>query len=426
MVSELKSSAKPFEISKWEVWEAYEQVKANQGAPGVDRVTIGEFEEDLRGNLYKIWNRMSSGSFFPPPVAAVEIPKPSGKGTRMLGIPTVADRIAQTVVARRLEVRVEPIFHPDSYGYRPKRSALDAVGTCRARCWKYDWVIDLDVQAFFDSVRWDLVIKAVEAHTDDPWVVLYVKRWLAAPLQHPDGTLQHRDRGTPQGSAVSPVLANLFLHYAFDAWMAREFPAIPFERYADDAVVHCVSEGQAQHVRRAIADRMEHVGLRLHPDKTKVVYCKDGKRRGSYPDTAFTFLGYTFRARAARGRGDIVFTSFLPAISRDALTRMSRTVRRWRLHRHTDLGFAELARMINPVVRGWMHYYGAFYRSALCGLLARINTYLVRWVRKKYLRFRAQRKARAAWERVTTQYPRLFAHWEWVRYPLMIKMTGAE
>jgi len=426
VVSELKSSAKPFEISKWEVKEAYERVKANRGAPGVDGVRLEEFEEDLRGNLYKIWNRMSSGSYFPPAVAAVEIPKPHGQGTRMLGIPTVADRIAQTVVARRLEGKVEPIFHPDSYGYRPKRSALDAVGACRARCWKYDWVIDLDVAAFFDSVRWDLVVKAVEVHTDDPWVVLYVKRWLAAPMQHPDGTLVQRDRGTPQGSAVSPVLANLFLHYAFDAWMAREFPAIPFERYADDAVVHCVSEAQAQQVRRAIADRMEQVGLRLHPDKTKVVYCKDGKRRGSYPDTAFTFLGYTFRARAARGRGGIVFTSFLPAISKDALTRLSRTVRGWRLHRRTDLGFAELARMINPVVRGWMHYYGAFYRSALCGLLARINTYLVRWVRKKYQRFRAQRKARAAWERVTTQYPRFFAHWAWVRYPLMIKMTRAE
>ncbi len=341
-------------------------------------------------------------------------------------VPTVGDRVAQTVVARRLEDKVEPIFHPDSYGYRPKRSALDAVGTCRRRCWKYDWVIDLDVQKFFDSVRWDLVIKAVQAHTDDPWVVLYVKRWLAAPLQHPDGTLQQRDRGTPQGSAVSPVLANLFLHYAFDAWMAREFPTVPFERYADDAVVHCVSERQAQHVRQAITNRMEQVGLRLHPDKTKVVYCKDGRRRGSYPDTSFTFLGYTFRARAARDRGGNVFTSFLPAISKDALTRLSRTVRRWRLHRRTELSFAELARMINPIVRGWMHYYGAFYRSALSSSLEGINTYLMRWIRKKYQRFRAQRKARAAWERVTTQYPGYFAHWPWVTHPLMIKMARAE
>ena len=274
-MSELKSSVKPFEISKWEVWRAYEKVKANKGGPGVDGVDLAAFEEDLQNNLYKIWNRMSSGSYFPPPVRAVEIPKPHGGGTRILGVPTVGDRIAQTVVAARLEEKVEPIFHPDSYGYRPGRSPLDAVGACRARCWEYDWVIDLDVQKFFDSVSWDLVVKAVAAHTDLPWVLLYVKRWLAAPMQLSDGTLHDRDRGTPQGSAISPVLANLFLHYAFDAWMARNFPDVPFERFADDAVVHCVSQQQAEQVRAAIEDRMVEVGLRLHPDKTKIVYCQD-------------------------------------------------------------------------------------------------------------------------------------------------------
>ena len=290
-MDELKSSGKPFDISKREVWEAYEKVKANKGAPGADGCSIEDFGKDLKNNLYKIWNRMSSGSYFPPPVLAVEIPKPHGGGTRILGVPTVADRIAQTVAARRLEKKVEPVFHPDSYGYRPARSALDAVGRCRERCWRYDWVIDLDIQKFFDSVPWHLIVKAVEAHTDVPWVVLYVKRWLAAPVRLPDGTLAKRDRGTPQGSAISPVLANLFMHYAFDAWMAREFPAVPFERYADDAVVHCKSERQARYVRQAIADRMAEVGLRLHPGKTKIVYCKDSNRRGSYEHTAFTFLG---------------------------------------------------------------------------------------------------------------------------------------
>lgn len=244
-MDELKSSGKPFAISKWEVQEAYRRVNANKGAAGVDGVSLAEFEKDLKNNLYRIWNRMSSGTYFPPGVKAVEIPKAHG-GVRILGVPTVADRIAQTVVAMELERQVEPIFHPDSYGYRPKRSALDAVGQCRRRCWKTDWVIDLDIQKFFDSVPWDLVVKAVQAHTDLPWVVLYVQRWLQAPLQLPDGTLQERDRGTPQGSAVSPVLANLFLHYAFDTWMAREFPAVRFERYVDDAVVHCVSESQAR------------------------------------------------------------------------------------------------------------------------------------------------------------------------------------
>jgi RNA-directed DNA polymerase len=424
-MSELKSKAKPFEISKREVWQAYERVKANKGAPGVDGVDLEAFESDLKNNLYKIWNRMSSGSYFPPPVKAVEIPKPHGLGTRMLGVPTVADRIAQTVVAVRLEEKVEPIFHPDSYGYRPGRSPLDAVRACRVRCWKYDWVIDLDVQKFFDSVPWVLVVKAVEAHTDLPWVLLYVKRWLAAPIQLPDGTVQQRDRGTPQGSAISPVLANLFLHYAFDAWMARNFPDVQFERFADDAVVHCKSRQQAERVQAAIEDRMVEVGLRLHPDKTKIVYCQDANRRGSAEHTSFTFLGFTFRARGARSKNGVVFTSFLPAVSKDALKKMGQEVRRWRLHRRTDLDFADLARMINPVVRGWMNYYGAFYPSALFTLLARINTYLVRWVRKKYKRFWAIRKVQARWEYVTKTYPRYFAHWKWVTHPLMIKTTRA-
>jgi group II intron reverse transcriptase/maturase len=424
-MNELKSSAKPFEMSKWEVWQAYQKVKANKGAPGVDGMDLAAFETDLQSNLYKIWNRMSSGSYFPPPVRAVEIPKPHGGGTRVLGVPTIADRIAQTVVAGRLQEKVEPIFHPDSYGYRPGRSPLDAVRTCRARCWKYDWVIDLDVQKFFDSVSWDLVVKAVAVHTDLPWVLLYVKRWLAAPIQLPDGALAQRDRGTPQGSAISPVLANLFLHYAFDAWMARNFPDVPFERFADDAVVHCTSQQHAEQVRAAIEDRMVEVGLRLHPDKTRIVYCQDANRRDAAEHTSFTFLGYTFRARRARNKNGVVFTSFLPAVSKDALKKMGQAVRRGRVHRRTDLDFAGLARMINPVVRGWMNYYGAFYPSALSTLLARINTYLMRWVRKKYKRLRAARKARARWAYVTTTYPRYFAHWAQVPNPLMIKTTGA-
>jgi RNA-directed DNA polymerase len=413
-VSELKSSGKPFDISKWEVQEAYEKVKANKGAPGVDGCSIEEFEADLKNNLFKLWNRMSSGSYFPPPVLAVEIPKPHGGGTRVLGVPTVADRVAQTVVARRLERSVEPIFHPDSHGYRPNRSALDAVGTCRKRCWKTDWVIDLDIQKFFDSVPWDLIVKAVTAHTDQRWVLLYVQRWLAAPLQGADGTVAHRDRGTPQGSAVSPVLANLFLHYAFDAWMARELPTVGFERYVDDIVVHCDSEAQARRVLAAIAERMEQVGLRLHPDKTKIVYCQDGKRRGSYEHTSFTFLGFTFRQRGARDRHGRMFNSFLPAISKDALGKISAEVRSWRLHTRTGHAFRDLARRINPIVRGWMQYYGAFYRSALYPLLSRINAYLVRWIRTKYRRLQARRKSQECWNGITVRYPRMFAHWRWV------------
>jgi len=413
-VDELKAPGKSFDISKRAVWEAWEKVKANKGAPGVDGKSIAEFEADLKGNLYKVWNRMSSGSYFPPPVRAVEIPKAHGKGTRILGVPTVADRVAQTVVARELERKVETIFHPDSYGYRPGRSALDAVAACRRRCWQKNWVIDLDIAKFFDSVPWDLMVKAVEANTESPWVLLYVKRWLQTPLRLPDGSVQIRDRGTPQGSAVSPVLANLFLHYAFDVWLAREFPGVGFERYVDDAVVHCVSEAQARQVLAALVKRMADVGLELHPDKTRIVYCKDSNRRGSYEHTAFTFLGYTFRPRGMRTKTGEQFTGFNPAISKDALTKIGGQVRSWRLHLRTDLSEADLAKWINPVVRGWMNYYGAFYKSALYPFLGRINAYLMRWLRKKFKRLRGRKKAQQAWNRAVTTRPKFFAHWAWV------------
>ncbi len=415
-MDELKASGKPFDISKQEVWDAWIKVKGNQGAPGVDGVSIEAFEADLRGNLYKIWNRMSSGTYFPPPVKAVEIPKAHGAaGTRTLGVPTVSDRVAQTVVAAHVEQRVEPVFHPDSYGYRPGRSALDAVGVCRRRCWSYDWVIDLDIRKFFDSVRWDLVCKAVAAHTDARWVLLYVERWLAAPLQHPDGTLHDRDRGTPQGSSVSPVLANLFMHYAFDLWLAREFPQVAFERYADDAVIHCVTQRQARRVLAALQERMRQVGLELHPDKTKVIYCQDSNRRGSYEQVSFTFLGFTFQPRGARRADGVQFTSFLPAVSKDALKKMSAVLKAWRLHRRVTSTQADLARMINPVVRGWMAYYGAFYRRALHPLLHRINTYLLRWMLNKYKRLRAWKRATRAMRDAIARQPRYFAHWVWAK-----------
>jgi RNA-directed DNA polymerase len=413
-MSELKSQIKPFEISQREVWAAYLKVKSNQGAPGVDGCTIEEFEKDLQGNLYQIWNRMSSGSYFPPPVKAVDIPKPHGGGVRILGVPTVADRVAQTVVARRLEDKVEPIFHPDAYGYRPNRSQLDAVAACRQRCWTMTWAIDLDVSKFFDSVRWDLVLKAVKVHTDATWVLLYVQRWLAAPRQLADGTLRQRDRGTPQGSAVSPVLANLFLHYAVDLWLSRSFPGVQFERYADDAVVHCVSERQARVVLAALGDRMNEVGLPLHPTKTRIVYCGQDNGQDGNVATSFTFLGFTFRRRPAQDRQGRIFTSFLPAVSTEALKKMSAQLRSWRLHRHIDYTFTEFARWINPIVRGWMQYYGAFYKTELYPLLRRINYYLMRWVRKKYRRLKTFKKFHRRWKQITKMYPLLFAHWKWV------------
>jgi RNA-directed DNA polymerase len=333
----------------------------------------------------------------------------------MLGVPTIADRIAQTAAARYLEPLVEPRFHDDSYGYRPGRSAHQALAACRQRCWKYDWIIDLDVQKFFDTVPWDLVVRAVQAVTDCPWVLLYVKRWLAAPLQHPDGTLVKRDKGTAQGSAISPVLANLFMHYAFDTWMDRNHPDCPWERYADDAVVHCKSRRQAELVLAGIAARMAEVGLRLHPDKTRIVYCKDGRRRGEHEHTSFTFLGYTFRAREARSTQGGSFTGFLPAISAEALKAKGDRLRELRIHRHTNLSLDDLAEWLNPIIAGWMHYYGRFNRSALYPLLRRVSLYLRRWAGKKYKRLRAYKRFKRWWTGLIDRQPDLFAQWRWVR-----------
>ena len=412
------SSPKSFEISKQVVYEAYLKVKANGGAAGVDRQSMAQFEQDLKGNLYRLWNRMSSGSYFPPPVRAVEIPKKGG--TRILGVPTIADRIAQTVVAMYLEPKVEPVFHPDSYGYRPGRSALDAVSVCRQRCWRTDWVIDLDIKGFFDNLDHRLVLKAVAHHTDQRWILLYVQRWLVAPLQRQDGTLVARDRGSPQGSAISPVLANLFMHYAFDTWMARTFPTIRFERYCDDVVVHCVSERQARLVRDAIAARLEQCGgLQLHPEKTRIVYCKDVNRRGSHEHESFDFLGYEFRPRlAANRRTGQWFTNFTPAISASARKRIGQQIRSWRLHRRSDLTLQDLAEKINNVVRGWINYYGRFRPSELRRLFERIDEYLVRWAMRKYKRLRrARSRTRQILADIATRAPRLFVHWHMIGPP---------
>jgi RNA-directed DNA polymerase len=410
-VSESKPVGKPFVISKQLVWEAWRRVKANKGAAGVDEETIQAFEANLAGNLYKVWNRMSSGSYIPPPVRAVEIPKKSG-GLRMLGVPAVADRVAQTVAYLYLEPEVEPVFHSDSYGYRPRRSAHDALRACRARCWKYDWVIDLDLRAFFDSLDHSLVLKAVAHHTHLRWILLYVRRWLKAPLQFEDGTVKPRDRGSPQGSAISPVLANLFLHYALDMWLVREFPEVPFERYADDEILHCKTQQQAQAVLDAIIERLAQVGLELNLDKTRIVYCKDSNRDGSHEHEQFTFLGYTFRPRRARNRSGELFVSFCPAVSGEAAKEMRRSIKRWRLHLWSGKSLADLAQEINPTVRGWINFYGRFYRSELVSLLENINEHLARWAMRKFKRLRGRpRRARRLLAVIAAREPNLFAHW---------------
>jgi RNA-directed DNA polymerase len=403
--------AKPFDIPKREVWEAFKRVKANQGAAGVDGQSIAEFEANLAGNLYKLWNRMSSGSYFPAPVRRVEIPKADG-GTRPLGIPTVADRIAQEVARRYLEPILEPLFHVDSYGYRPGKSAIDAVRAARQRCWRYDWVLDLDVRSYFDSIDWELMLKAIRQHTDCPWVLLYIERWLKAPVQMEDGSVVARTAGTPQGGVISPLLANLFLHYAFDMWMARTYPHIPFERYADDVICHCKSAEEAQALWRALADRLAVCKLVLHPEKTKIVYCKDVNRRGDYQNQSFDFLGFTFRARKTVWHGHLYAHGFRPAPSPKALKAISRTIRRWTLHHRSDKSLQDLAAIYNPYIQGWINYYGQFYRKQLRPTLMRIDTYLIRWARWKFKRLRGRPKGAREWlVRVRRANPTLFSHW---------------
>jgi RNA-directed DNA polymerase len=413
---ESKSQAKSFVIGKKVVLEAWEDVKSDQGAAGVDGESIEDLERDLRRNLYKVWNRLSSGSYMPPAVRAVQVPKPHGLGVRVLGVPTVADRVAQTVVKRYLEPGVEPVFHPDSYGYRPGCSAHDALRVCRDRCWKYFWVIDLDFQSFFDSLDHGLVLRAVAAHTDQRWILLCVERWLKAPVQLEDGTEVARDRGTPRGPSISPLLANIFLHYAFDSWMARELPAVPFERYVDDVVAHCKSERQAQFVLERIRQRVRSLGLELNLDKTQIVYCKDSKRKGSHERERFDFLGYTFRPRSSRDRKGAMFVNFSPAVSDEAAKKIRRTIRRWRLHLWSGTHLTQIARAINPIVHGWIDYYGKFYPSMLAPSLRSIDKYLVRWAMRKYKRL--TRRYMRAWEfldGVAAREPNLFAHWQIIR-----------
>ena len=408
------SEAKPFCISKRLVWEAYKRVKANGGAAVVDRQTIEEFETDLANNLFKLWNRMSSGSYFPKAVRRVEIPKDDG-GTRPLGIPTVADRIAQTVVKQILEPELEKYFHPDSYGYRPGKSAQEAVGVTRQRCWRYNWVLDLDIKGFFDNIDHELLMRAVRKHTDCNWAVLYIERWLKAPVQMPDVTLCSREKGTPQGGVISPLLANLFLHYAFDVWMRKNCPQIPFERFADDVVCHCRSEAQSQWLRTEIESRFAQCQLESHPQKTKIVYCKDEDRRGSHSHEQFDFLGFTFRPRPSRNRCGKLFVNFSPAVSNKAEKSMRGTIREWRVHQRSDKSLEDLARMCNPVMRGWINYFKSYCKSAMCPTLDLLDRILVRWARRKNKKLKKHQRRACQWlKRIQLKQPGLFVQWQFL------------
>lgn len=403
---------KSYQISKQVVLEAFQRVKANKGAAGIDDVSLKAFEEELKDNLYKIWNRMSSGSYFPPPVKAVEIPK-KNKGKRILGVPTVADRVAQMVGKIEFEPMVEPYFHQDSYGYRPGKSAADALAVVRERCWRYDWVLEFDIKGLFDNIDHELLMKAVRKHTDNPWVILYIQRWLKAPLQMPDGAIKERTKGTPQGGVISPVLANLFLHYAFDMWMDRNHPDKPFVRYADDAVVHCHTKRDAEELLESLQRRMAECRLELNMDKTRIIYCKDDDRRDNYPETSFDFLGYTFRPRRSKNKHGKFFINFTPAVSNKAKKAMRQTVHNWRIHLKPDKTLEDLSRMFNPIIRGWINYYGRFYKSELYPVLVYINQALVRWARRKFKKYERHHRRAIYWlGMIARREPKLFAHWQ--------------
>lgn len=407
----MTTSAKSFAISKRLVWDAWKRVRANRGAAGIDEQSVAAFEDGLALNLYKLWNRMASGSYFPPPVKKVDIPKASG-GTRTLGVPTVADRVAQTVVKMHLEPQLEPHFDPDSYGYRPGRSAKDAVRETRKRCWQFDWVLEFDVKGAFDNLDHGLLMKALRKHTSCKWILLYVERWLKAPSEAQDGTRHVRELGTPQGGVVSPLLMNLFMHYAFDRWMRQNVTGRPFARYADDAVVHCATQREAHRVRNLLAERLKACGLELHPDKTRIVYCKDSNRKGPYPTVQFTFLGFTFGPRCAVAPSGKLFTSFLPAVSREAQTRMRRQINSWHLPRQTPGTLQEFSTKYNAILTGWWNYYGSFYPTAVQRVFRHFDLALSLWVRRKYKHLsRHKRRSRIWLQRVARRDSGLFVHW---------------
>jgi len=404
---------KPYAISKHVLWKAYKLVRKNKGSAGVDGMTLGDIEDRLGDTLYTLWNRMSSGSYFPKPVQRVDIPKKSG-GKRPLGIPTVLDRIAQMTARLYLEPILDPLFHPDSYGYRPKKSAHQAVAITRKRCWAYNWVVDVDIKGFFDTIDHELLLKAVRYHNPPAWVLLYIERWLKAPAVDAKGTVLERSQGTPQGGVISPLLANLFLHYVFDNWMSRNYPQLVFARYADDVVIHCRSKDEAESLLTELKKRFLECKLTVHPDKTKIVYCKDDNRTGDYECVEFDFLGFTFRPRHARNSKGQFFVSFSPAISRKAEKSLRDKIREWKIHNRTGSSLSSLLDEFNPRIRGWLVYYGAFRRSSMRSLCEMFHKVLVKWARNKYRRLkRSWKKAYAYFGNLAKREPNLLVYWNW-------------
>ena len=411
------NKVKSYKIPKQLVMQAYLKVKANKGAAGIDEETIDEFERELKNNLYKIWNRMSSGSYFPPAVKGIDIPKKSG-GKRTLGIPTIADRIAQTVVKIYLEPELERIFDKDSYGYRPGKSAHQALERVKQRCWKYDWVLEFDIKGLFDNLDHNLLIKALKKHTKQEWIILYVERWLKTCMIKEEVEII-RKTGTPHGGVISPLLANLFMHYAFDRWMRKECAGVEFCRYADDGLIHLKSKSQALYIREKLEARLRKCGLELNDSKTKIIYCKDKLRKEDYPEISFDFLGYTFRPRLSYSeKKREYFVNFSPAVSKIAIKAMSQEMKRWKLNLRSSQSLEDFAIMYNPVLRGWQGYYGYFYKSGMNKVFCQLNAILVKWVMKKYKKLRNSKTQASKWlGKIARQNSYLFIHWQLGIFP---------
>lgn len=407
-----EEKTKSFAVSKAMVYNSYLKVCSKDGAAGIDKETIDMFNEDLSGNLYKVWNRMSSGSYFPPAVRTVLIPKKLG-GTRPLGIPTVGDRIAQGVVKDYLEPILEPVFNVNSFGYRPGRSAHDALAQCQHNCIHHSWVVDLDIKGFFDNISHEWMMKMVSHHTQEKWVLLYTERWLKAGIEQTDGSIAARAKGTPQGGVISPLLANLYLHHAFDMWMSRHFASNPFERYADDIIVHCNSKAEAEHLLSSIGERLQGFGLELHPEKTKLVYCKNYLRKEEHEHNSFTFLSYSFQPRSKPntfGR-HTKFMVFGAAICCKAKAFIKQRIRAVFNPRNTQVTLQSTAVKLNPKIRGWLNYYCRFNPGVAGKVFLYLNELIRRWIEEKY-RLRSKKAVVLQYQSYVQMNMDLFIHWK--------------
>jgi len=400
-------------ITKQMVWNAYKKIRSNGKAAGIDEETIGIYEDRLSDNLYKLWNRMSSGSYLPSAVREVSIPKDDGN-KRKLGIPTVSDRVAQEVIKSYIEPRLEKEFSESSYGYRPMKSTHQAVMQVKKNVWKYAWVIDMDISGFFDNMSHEKLMKALKMHVTENWVLMYVERWLTAPLMNNQKEVKTRKKGTPQGGVISPLLSNLFLHYAFDKWFEKNYPSLSFVRYADDIIVHCRTEEEANSLLSKIKERMQSCELTLNEHKTKIVHCKTAKRMNKFKVVKFDFLGFSFQPRPATiRRTNKLFLSFDCSISRKSENKIAEDLRKSNFHQWTKSTIEEIAQTFNPKLRGWLNYYGKFRMYALNRIFGLFNRRLIKWAVRKYKSFKGSMQCAGNWIRQTAKdYPYIFVHWQ--------------